>query len=390
MGRIARSLAEEAHSMHDDGPLCDHCAGRAFLRRARATDAARLGKRLREAAGYAEATRCSVCRGLFARLDAVCDEMVRLSSEIEFGTFLVGATLKPSVLDADDSMRSRYRLRGTPSIKADVTHTLSRMFARRTHTRADTKSPEMTLKVDLRDGSVSIETRPVHVRASYTKESRDMPQKQERCRVCSGKGCVRCGRRGMSGTCSVEGRLAEFLCDALGARQARFSWCGSEERGGRVSGRGRPFFVRLACPTRRRVAFPKRVNLGGVTLLCAHRVNTPPKTAPAFSLTAILDIGSDEEIGEESIASLRSLRGPVTDYGTRMQRRTIHSVSYRRSSPRSFTLRLRVDGGFPIRRFVEGPDVSPNVSDLLEVRCSCKCADFADVDIADAPDRAKS
>lgn len=382
--RGAGGLAAEAREMRRREDLCDHCMGRAFMVRAGAPDAGALGRRLRREGGYAEPPRCAVCRGLFARLGEHCDEMARLAEGVEFSTFLVGATLRPSVLDADDSMRSRHGLRGAPGIKTDVTRTLSRMFARRMRARAETSSPDMTLKVDLRDGAVSIETKPVHVAARYTKESREIPQKQGRCGTCGGRGCVACGRRGMSGTCSVEGRLAEFLCGAFGARQARFTWCGSEERSSTVSGRGRPFFARLSCPARRRAALPRRADLGGVTLIGARAMREPPGDAPRFALTASLSVRAEEDVGDAALGRLRSLRGPVTDYGSRMQGRPIHSASLERTSPRSFTLTLRVDGGFPIRRFVEGPDVSPNVSDTLEVRCSCERADFADIDVRPA------
>lgn len=378
---VPAGLAAEALAIRGRDGLCDHCMGRAFMARAGAADAGILGRRLRREGGYSEPARCAVCRGLFARLGEHCDEMVRLSEGMEFSTFLVGATLRPSVLDADDSMRSRHGLRGAPGIKSDVTRTLSRMFARRTRARAETSAPDMTLKVDLRDGAVSIETRPVHVAARYTKESRELDQRQARCKSCGGRGCVACGRRGISGTCSVEGRLAEFLCGAFGARQARFTWCGTEERSSTVSGRGRPFFARLSCPSRRRARLPRSADLGGVTVIGARAVRSPPGAAPRFALTASLSIRAEEDVGDDALGRLASLRGAVTDYGTRMQRRAIHSSSLERSSPRSFVLRVRVDGGFPIRRFVEGPDVSPNVSDTLEVRCSCERADFADVDL---------
>lgn len=383
--RPARAgLAAEALAIRGRDELCDHCVGRALMARAGAADAGLLGRRLRREAGYAEPARCAVCRGLFARLGEHCDEMVRLAEGKEFSTFLVGATLRPSVLDADDSMRSRHGLRGAPGIKSDVTRTLSRMFARRTRARADTESPEMTLRVDLRDGAVSIETRAVHVAARYTKESRELGQRQERCKACGGRGCVACGRRGISGTCSVEGRLAEFLCGAFGARQARFTWCGTEERTSTVGGRGRPFFARLSCPSRRSARLPRRADLGGVTVIGARAVRSPPGAAPRFALTASLSVRAEEDVGDGALGRLAALRGAVTDYGSRMQKRAIHSASVERSSPRSFTLTLRVEGGFPIRRFVEGPDVSPNVSDTLEVRCACERADFADVDVRPA------
>jgi len=38
-----------------------------------------------------------------------------------------------------------------------------------------------------------------------------------------------------------------------------------------------------------------------------------------------------------------------------------------------------VDGGFPIKRFVEGRDVSPNISGILKNESKCKQFDFKQI-----------
>jgi tRNA pseudouridine synthase 10 len=35
---------------------------------------------------------------------------------------------------------------------------------------------------------------------------------------------------------------------------------------------------------------------------------------------------------------------------------------------------MKVEGGLPIRRFIEGGDISPEISHLL--KCECKCEEF--------------
>ena len=378
-----RLLAAEARRVRSEYALCDHCMGRVFARRARATDHARLGRRIRDTLGYAEPRACGVCRGAFAQLGEYCDEMVRLTERSEFSTFLVGATLKPSMLDADDDVRARYGLRGTQSAKLDVTTTLSKMFARRTGARATTSMPDVTLKADLRKGFVSTEASPVFVQARYTKTSRSIPQKSNRCKECGGGGCARCAHRGIAAGDSVEARIGEALCDAAGARQARFLWCGSEEAGGTVGGNGRPFFARLVCPSRRRAALPRMRALGGgVAIRSARYISAHPGAAPRFSHTATVSIEAGEEIEHGALRALKKAAGGVIDYDSGGRRRAVHSISYRQSGARAFRIRVRVDSGFPLRRFVESSSISPNVSDLLQVRCRYVVADFADIVLA--------
>ncbi|KAG2480950.1 MAG: tRNA pseudouridine synthase Pus10 [Nitrosopumilales archaeon] len=42
---------------------------------------------------------------------------------------------------------------------------------------------------------------------------------------------------------------------------------------------------------------------------------------------------------------------------------------------------LTVDGGLPIKRFVEGDSVKPNISEILDMNCKCKEFDFYSVEL---------
>lgn len=385
-----KELGADAAQRYAKYPLCDHCMGRTFSQRADVSDYTRLGRKLRKIGRYALPKKCHVCKSIFEHLESHCDEMVRLTSDIEFSTFLVGATLKPSILDADDNVRAKYTLRGTPSAKSDITATLSKMFSRKTKTRASIKQPDITLKVDLRNSSVSVESRPIFIQARYTKELRNLAQKADRCTVCTGKGCMRCAHRGIKGTDSVEGRISEILCDITGSKQARFLWYGSEEVQSIVSGSGRPFIAKLMSPSKRHVRlFKKRDLKEGLHIHGLRYVNTIPKTIPKFSFTAKIQIRTNDDIDPKTLRELRSIANSVTDYGTKTHSRKIYSSSYKKTGSNEFWVKLRVDSGFPLRRFVESSNVSPNITDLLEVQCKYVVADFADVDLVrETPRRA--
>ena len=57
----------------------------------------------------------------------------------------------------------------------------------------------------------------------------------------------------------------------------------------------------------------------------------------------------------------------------------IFSLSYKKHSLHTFSLFMKVEGGLPIRRLIEGGDVSPNISDILKCKCTCEEFDFHDI-----------
>ena len=46
-------------------------------------------------------------------------------------------------------------------------------------------------------------------------------------------------------------------------------------------------------------------------------------------------------------------------------------LKYKKESTRSFFVILEVDGGLPIKRFVEGINVDPSISKILDTKCTC-------------------
>ena len=375
-------LGIQAKQTHSKYALCDHCMGRTFAKRAGLVNHRQLGARLRKAGKYAKPKKCHVCKGVFAQLDKHCDEMIRLTSDIQFSTFLIGTTLKTSVHDADDNVRAKYKLRGTHSAKSDITSTLSKIFARKTRTRTNALLPDITIKIDFRDTSISIESRSIFVQGRYTKELRGLSQKADKCKMCIGKGCMHCAHRGIIKTNSVEGKISEILCDTTSSKQAKFLWCGSEESKSAVTGRGRPFIAKLRGPSKRWGSLLKKRNLGdGVTLYDLHYVHALPKTVPKFSFTTTIQIATNENIDAKMLRELRTIVGNVIDYGIKTHVRKIHSVTYKKINSKHFQLGIRTDSGFPIKRFVECSNVSPNLTDLLEVKCKYIIADFADIDL---------
>jgi tRNA U54 and U55 pseudouridine synthase Pus10 len=69
---------------------------------------------------------------------------------------------------------------------------------------------------------------------------------------------------------------------------------------------------------------------------------------------------------------------PITLTGThgKQTKKIVHKLRYRKNSLQSFTIEIDTDGGLPIKRFVEGNSVIPNITEMLNIKCFCKKFDI--------------
>ena len=72
----------------------------------------------------------------------------------------------------------------------------------------------------------------------------------------------------------------------------------------------------------------------------------------------------------------------LTDTHGKQIKKTIHKLRYRKNSLYSFTTEIDTDGGLPIKRFVEGNNVIPNITDILNVQCFCKKFDINQITLS--------
>jgi len=66
----------------------------------------------------------------------------------------------------------------------------------------------------------------------------------------------------------------------------------------------------------------------------------------------------------------------ITDSNNKQHKRIIHKLKYKKNSSLSFTVEIEADGGIPIKRFVDGFNIIPNISSILGIQCSCEKFDI--------------
>jgi tRNA pseudouridine synthase 10 len=360
--------------------LCDSCLGRLFSKKLKLSSNRLLGKKLKK--NIHTSKKCYICKNLFENLAPYLDLMLESSSKYGFSSFVVGAMVKPSVIDRDDYLRSKYRLRGIDGVKTDLTRELSKQFAKKTKKILDFLNPDVTFTVNFKEKTCQLRSKQISLQGRYNKIQRGFSQKQKSCENCSGKGCRACDFHGFTESDSVEAKISRFLFGKFGGTIAKFTWIGGDDKSSLVLGKGRPFFVRIQNPQKRKVKLPKILKTGFVIVNNCKIISDIPKKPLTFRSTIEMKIITENEIHSSSLKKLKKhFANPVVIYensGKRSEKR-IFNVKYKKNSNNKFTLTIIAEGGLPIKRFVIGDNVVPGVSQIIENNCKCDEFDFLEI-----------
>ncbi|HXV45674.1 MAG TPA: tRNA pseudouridine(54/55) synthase Pus10 [Nitrososphaera sp.] len=336
-------------------------------------------------AGAKHDRQCYICRGLMDSLDSIADRIMNAIKGYEYRTFLVGATLPTQVYEREDAMRARLKIRGRESVKNQLTRELGMRLVRLTRKKVEYMKPDITISLAIdkeNNVDVAIKSRPLALFGRYVKKSRGVPQKQDRCADCEGRGCDSCGNTGMSGYGSVEGVVAKGLVELTGGQTPKFSWIGSEDQGSLVLGAGRPFYVRVFNPKKRKLEKSKVKDIGISATLKV--IVDEPGLQPRFKVKTKILAKCEKELSRQDMKKLGSLAGTDVSFENKSKTATkrIHSARARRMGDRQFALTLVADGGLMIKQFVGGEEyMKPNVSEILGAKCECVTFDILDVSL---------
>lgn len=359
--------------------LCDQCLGRLFSKQLHLSSNKFLGKKLKK--NYISKSKCYVCKDLFCNLDHFLKLMLDLSSNYEFQTYGVGIIIKPSIVDRDDFIRSKYKLKGIDSIKTDIAKELIKLFTKKTQKTLDSFDPEITFIINLKDESCQLHSKSITIFGKYVKSERGYAQKQTICDNCSGTGCRVCDFHGISEFESIEGIISKLIFKKFGGTTTKFTWIGGEDKSSLVLGNGRPFFVKIKNPSKRKSKLSDE-KFNSVSIFNLKLVDTFPKKPLNFYSRIKIKISTELQINSKKLQKLKDLTTcPIVIYeksGKRYEKK-IFDLKYKKNSTNLFTIIMSAEGGFPIKRFVIGDDVSPNISSLLDNSCVAQEFDFLDI-----------
>ena len=136
-------------------------------------------------------------------------------------------------------------------------------------------------------------------------------------------------------------------------------------------------------PKKRNVRLQKKYVQDDIEINTLKKISKIPKVV-RFRSTIELSIHTEKKLKTNNLNSIKTLKKtPITIYEkpNKRNQKTIYNSKFKKLSSNSFSLRIIADGGLPIKRFVEGNNIQPNLSELLGNRCRCKEFDFHKIEL---------
>jgi tRNA pseudouridine synthase 10 len=340
-----------------------------------------------------QVAHCYICNGLFSQLPKINRKVLNALKRIPFATFQIGITLDPQMLEREDELRAKYKIRGKPNIKRHLSSLIAQAVSADLMVRRSSKNPDIEVKVDLVKDEVQITRQPVLLYGRYTKVRRGIDQKAYTCEDCRGYGCIKCQNTGFKNGHSVEKALAKILRRVFHKGQFKFTWFGSEDAESLVLGKGRPFLVEVKNPLYRRLELHRleRARQDGVILrkirLMRERIFTVPPHKILWRVAGDLTEGRKDLVFNR----LRGLTTPTSVVFVDKDKSFSRNIwRFRLSSTRGHRawFSLTTDSGFNIRAFFHGKagriSAKPSAQEVLNQTVKLVTFDVMDVDLQDS------
>jgi len=328
---------------------------------------------------------CYICNGLMSNVNDLLTLVLDALKDYQFNTFLIGAVLPSQMLEREDEVRARFKIKGMENIKSDLTRELGKLLGNATGKSVDYRKPDVIINVDVTKKQVTARSRAIYLFGRYVKNVRGLSQKQERCNVCNGKGCVQCNNTGLSGFESVEGIIVKKLIDSFKCDSAKFAWVGGEDKDSLVLNEGRPFFVKVINPRSRFAELKKMHFDDGVQARFIKEVHRLPDKPLKFKVRVKLSIECERSIDDSALEKLRQLNNLSVKFVGKKSKEVSKNIYEfdAKASNNLLEVSMLADGGLTIKQFVGGDGIEPSISQLVGCKATCKSFDVLDVQFVD-------
>ena len=323
--------------------LCEYCTGRIISKIAGKPPSKFLGKKYLKKLGKSDHKTCYICKNIFGSLELVLSNIFEKSSHFDFKTFHLGITLKPSFLERDDYLKSKFKIKGIENVKFAIAKELAKKISRRTNSKRITDDPDLFIQANFKDESCILRAKPMFVYGRYNKKIRKLPQKQGLCRSCNGIGCHNCDFKGIENLQSIEGKISNLFIKKFDCNQVKINWIGGEDQSSLVLGRGRPFFAKLLNPKKRNRILRKTSDLEGVYLSELQKLSIQPKGSIPFKSKVSITIETKKPISSTQLKRLKILENAeIQDFSRdkRNIKKRIYKVGYKKLGKNFFHFRF--------------------------------------------------
>jgi tRNA pseudouridine synthase 10 len=349
---------------------------------------------------------CYICGGILNNLDHYLEISLDNLKGIEFQNFLVGSKFSPEIIEKEDRLRAKYKLRWGETIKGEFNRELGKLL----YDNLDNKivefdTPEIVIVINTIKDKVELNVNPLFIYGRYLKLIRGIPQTHWTCKKCNGDGCEECDFKGYKYETSIEELIAEKTLELSGGSEVKFHGAGREDIDALMLGTGRPFIIEIKKPRRRFIDLKKleleinefardKVQVIDLRFSDRDKVRSIKANAQMAKKTYRVRIKIEKNIEPAKIMDLEESLSDITiDQETpnrvlhrrsdRIRRKKIFLFTVENIKDNEFTATITSQGGTYIKELISGDNgrTIPNVSKLLgDIECTVLELDVVNVD----------
>ena len=373
-----------AKNLLRDFSLCDLCLGRIFSKPLKLKSKNNIGKKINKIFKKNGSTNpCFICNNIMSNLTTFSQQVFESTKNYEFNSFSIGIILPHKIIDHDDLIRSRLKFIGTDSIKTVINQEMSRIFTQKTKKSFKKTNSDLIITYNFKNQEIEVKSKALLLFGRYLKKIRGIPQKSLKFKKSSTPPSKQEGSQ-KDKISSVETILEKYLQEEFSGDSVKFSWVGGEEKESLLVGLGRPFFAKISNPQKRKIKKKNFKHSSGVEVKNLAKIPFFPKNPLKFMTYVEVNITTEQKINSKFLPDLKTLEQKIIHFENETKgniSKNLFHIRYKKKSDYSFILRFGYEGGFPIRNFVSGKKISPNVSSVLNNNCTCINYDINEIQL---------
>ncbi|MEM0240082.1 MAG: tRNA pseudouridine(54/55) synthase Pus10 [Candidatus Nezhaarchaeales archaeon] len=352
-----------------------------------------------------ETLPCGLCEGLlYEPLHQLTNKAVDYLLRYDFNTYLIGCKVPGTIIEREDTLRSRVEIEWGESIKREINREASLIIMLKTGKKPDFQKPDVLIILDFHKMDVEIKPSPVFIYGRYRKLVRGIPQSKWLCPSCRGSGCPECDGTGRRYKFSVEELITKPIIERFEARSAKFHGAGREDIDVRVLGSGRPFVVEVIEPKKRFIDLEElqrevnersqgMVEVLNLSYTDRSTIGKLKLSAKAKSKTYRALIEMEDRLEKDRIKALSDFfRGVTVKQWTpkrvlhrradKLRIKRVYEVEVLDIKDKTFEVLIKCQGGLYVKELVHGDEgrTTPSFQEFLGTKLKVLELDVLDVE----------
>ena len=325
---------------------------------------------------------CELCNNIYSNIDKL--------SEYQYSTFQIGVSLPTNIIEFEDKLRSHLKLAGGINIKSDFVQKLRNIISSNIVNSVDYYNPDIVVKVQPLDSTITVYSKPVHLYGRYVKKIRGVKQRNIACLSCNNIGCELCSNKKIFDYRSFEDFLSSHLLKHFKSKKIKFTWIGSEDMNSLVIGNGRPFYADVFEPKLRSLINFNLDHKNDIYLNdFVTQTNNSKSVNFIFESFVKIIFAKKPDINKlESLTKIfKNREVDLIPIGkNKVIKRTVYQISIKKISNNSADFTVKSDGGVSIKALVGESGfsknvlyITPNISEIIDCDCQCSLFDITNV-----------